>query len=406
MWLKGSSATPKRAILPLEGPICNRDIYRTNPNFVFRTINIIMSLRRKSCDACFQGRRKCDLNFPVCTRCQKNQKICHYIRSPPVPKERDALDVSASALNWALDGTSRNPEQLRQDEDDTWDPAFNFDLQQSDLIGGFLPFSLPSFLGNLGELQPVSGSTRSWEWVIEQLKSYPQSFAQCSETTFIHKELYRNQLPPSIRTAFGVCSAHTCTNNGIGSMMFQILNAEAGELLMPPANVTLLEALSRMQAMVLYQIIRIYHGDLKQRILAERQESSVVALGLQLLHRADIELREEQATWENWILAESIRRTVMVTFMLYAIYSIFKHGICAAYPTLSVLPVSTTQGIWNSPRTDMQHRSLGQTNKYLEYTNDWVAMPQAHPEPFEKMLLVACKGIDQVEALAFSAIVM
>lgn len=161
-----------------------------------------------------------------------------------------------------------------------------------------------------------------------------------------------------------------------------------------------------MQAIVLYQIIRIYHGDLEQRILAEQQESSVVALGLQLLHRADIELREEQATWENWILAESIRRTVMVAFMLYAIYSIFKHGICAAYPTVSILPVSTTSGVWESPRTDMQHRGLGQTTKYLEYTNDWVAMPQAHPEPFEKMLLVACKGIDQVEALAFPTVVI
>jgi hypothetical protein len=364
-----------------------------------------MSVRRKSCSTCFQGRRKCDLSYPVCKRCQRSQKTCHYIRTPPTT-DKNSPEVVDSAVDRSLDGanfadwTISSPGPVRRQED-IWDPAFSLDLQQSDLIDELLYPRVPNFLGSLGEIQPVSGNTRSWEWVIEQFKGYPRSFAQHIETTFIHRELFSNQLPPSIQAAFGVCAAHLCMNDANESMLFRTLDAEVLELLNPALDGTLLEALSRMQAMVLYQIIRTYHGNLKQRTVAEQQESLLGAWGLQLLHRADVELRGEQPRWENWILAESIRRTVMVTFMLRAVYSIFKHGICPEYPTLSLLPVSTKASLWNSPGTTLQDRDQNETMKYRDFTELWLASPQRKLEPFEKMLLVACKGIEQVEILSF-----
>jgi hypothetical protein len=260
--------------------------------------------------------------------------------------------------------------------------------------------TVPSFLGNLGDLQPVSGNTRSWEWVIEQLKSYPRAFAQHAESTFIHKESYRNELPRAMQAAFGVCAAYACMNDANKSMILRSLEAEAMELLSPAPEGTLLEALSWMQAMVLYQTIRLFHGELKQRNIAEQQESLIGAKGLQLLQRANVELRGEIPTMENWILAESIRRTVMVAFMLYAVYSIFKHGVCPEYPTLSILPISTKAALWNSPTAHLNYGSFADTVKYREFTEMWLASPPRKLEPFEKMLLVACKGIEQVEALS------
>lgn len=260
--------------------------------------------------------------------------------------------------------------------------------------------SVPSFLGNLGEVQPVSGNTQSWEWVIEQLKSYPRTFGQHAETTFIHKELYCDQLPHTIRAAFGVSAAYACTNEANKSMLFRTLDAEALELLNAALEGTLLEALSRLQAMVLYQIIRLFHGDLKQRTVAEQQESLMGAWGLQLLQRASVELRSAHLTWGDWILAESIRRTVMIAFMLYGVYSVFKHGICPEYPTLSILPVSTKAALWNSPGAYLQHGDWVDTMKYRDFAELWLASPKRKLEPFEKMLLVACKGTEQVEALS------
>jgi hypothetical protein len=364
-----------------------------------------MSVRRKSCNNCFQGRRKCDLSYPVCKRCRKNQKTCSYVRTPPTTGG-DTPEVVDSAVDRSLDTadfvdwTICPSGPLQRQDIDAWDSAFSFDSQQSSLIDELLYPRVPNFLGDLGEIQPVSGNTQSWEWVIEQLKSYPRTFAQGVETTFIHKELYSDKLPSSIRAAYGVCAASICMNDRNESMLFRALDAEALELLNPALDETLLEALSRMQAIVLYQIIRIYRGNLKQRTAAEQQEGLIGARGLQLLHRADVELRGKELTPENWILAESIRRTVMVAFMLSAVYSIFKHGVCSALPTLSVLPVSTRAILWSSPDTILQDGDLDETIKYRDFTELWLASPQRKLESFEKMILVACKGIEHVEALS------
>jgi hypothetical protein len=369
------------------------------------SINYIMSVRRKSCETCFQGRRKCDLSYPVCKRCQRSKKSCHYIRTPPTTK-KSAPDIAGGAIDRSLDTTNYidwavcSPGPLRQQEDDVWDTAFIFDLQQSNLLDEMLYPHVPSFLGDLGEIQPVSGNNQSWEWVIEQLKSYPWTFAQYVETTFIHKKLYRDLLPSSIRAAFGVCTAYVYVNDATESMLFRTLDAEASELLNRAPDGTLLEALSRMQAMVLYQIIRIYRGDLRQRAIAEQQGSILGMWGLQLIHRADIELRSEKLSWESRILAESVRRTVMVAFMLHGVYSIFKHGICPEFPTLSILPVSTKTTLWNSEDTNLQLHDQDETMKYRDFTELWLASPKRKLESFEKMLLVACKGIEQVELLS------
>jgi hypothetical protein len=105
--------------------------------------------------------------------------------------------------------------------------------------------------------------------VAEQLKSYPSSSAQHSETAFIHRDLHHHELPSPIRVAFGICAAHLCVNKGNKAMLFRTLDAKMSTLFQPTQDDSLLQALSKMQAMLLCQIIRIYHGDDKQRNLAE-----------------------------------------------------------------------------------------------------------------------------------------
>jgi hypothetical protein len=143
-----------------------------------------MSLRRKLCDACFIGRRKCDPTYPGCKRCQKNQKIFRFV-SIFHTTQQDTVDRSVREMVSA-DRNICSSEQLSRQERAFRDMAFDFNL---------LCPSVPNLLSNLGELQPITGNTQTWQWVIEQLKSYPQAFAQYGEMTFIHKNLYRDSVP-------------------------------------------------------------------------------------------------------------------------------------------------------------------------------------------------------------------
>lgn len=260
--------------------------------------------------------------------------------------------------------------------------------------------TIPNQLGILGDPQPVSGSDRSWQWVVKELKYSPAALVQLGESTFIHKTLHQDALPPPIRTAFGICAAHLTVPQANKRLFFRSLEAEAAELLKSTTSGTIPQELSKLQAAALYLIIGLLHGGIKERVNAERQESRMMMMGLQLLRRADQELDNAELKWETWVVAESTRRTVMVIFLVYGLYSLSKDGICCGFPTMAVLPVSTSASSWISEGIYAENPSPNATTTYGDFTQSWIASPARKLEPFEKLLLVACKGLDAVEILS------
>ncbi|KAH8689489.1 hypothetical protein BGW36DRAFT_433488 [Talaromyces proteolyticus] len=354
-----------------------------------------MPFRRKSCDACFSGRRKCDLAFPVCGRCQRNKKECKYASTPQ--SHADESDHSSNIYH------HRPPSSTTELDLHSWssdDFAIDFCLNDSRLIGELLTQNIPNMLGELGDVQPVAGTTRSWKWVIRQLKQYPGEFVQHAETPFIHKTFDHGLGGELVRTAFGICAGCVCMNEVNQSMLFAALDIEMANLLDLTVRNSLRADLSRMQAIVLYQIIRLFYGDTKQQAIVEQHHDHIAASALRLLHRANVELDATPATWEIWVLAESIRRTVMIAFLVFSVYSISKHGVCPELPTLSILPVSLKQEFWTSETTYLLHSTEEQIVKYPDFTSLWLASPPRILDPFEKLVLVACKGIEAVEALS------
>ncbi|KAJ0427126.1 hypothetical protein BJY00DRAFT_8728 [Aspergillus carlsbadensis] len=390
-----------------------------------------MSLRRKSCNACFKGRRKCDLGYPTCATCRKTRKTCHYAY-PPIQQTRSAeesttvqTDSRASATPSISTGTSSMIELLEAIDNTTPDSLFEagavlelfgqgtrlseddrVSLDQS-IFGNSQPSILPAdaptppsihiFLGSLGEVQPIQSRIPAWKWLIEELKSYPREFAQRTETIFLHRELYRDSLPQAIRAAYGISSNHCLTPETSQKMLFRVIDAEVLELLKPSYGTELLEELARLQAFVLYQTVRLFHGGLEQRFMAEQQQSLVMTMALKLLSRSRTEIGDNEAgNWRTWILAECIRRTVIVIYFLYGINSVFQNGICAGLHTLVKLPLSTTIGSWNSESNHLRH-GYGATIPYETFLSRWLVSTPRKLDPFEKFLLVPCQGLDTVE---------
>jgi len=84
--------------------------------------------------------------------------------------------------------------------------------------------------------------------------------------------------------------------------------------------------------------------------------------------------------------------------MVHAVYSIFKHGICPELPTLTTLPVSTKQNFWHLRAAYLEHSFEDETLKYIDITALWLAAPARKLEAFEKVIIVACKGLEAVKA--------
>ncbi|CAH0055574.1 unnamed protein product [Clonostachys solani] len=288
-------------------------------------------------------------------------------------------------------------------------PGPSFDMASlSDFPSGsssgldFLPAGSqpsPRLLGPLGEVKPIEGSSESWQWVLGQLKSYPRAFAEQSQTLFIHPHLYRDSMPRSIRAAFGASSASCLLSQSNRIMLFRLIDIEVLQLLQNnEPNLTLLDELARLQALVLYQTIRLFHGGIEQRMLAEQQQTVLMSSALKLLARSQAELQKAEAVcWASWILAECIRRTALVVYMLYGVHSIVRQGICIGFHTLVALPMSTAFNSWNSEADHLNQPEPTRTITYEMFTEGWPAMPRKLL-PLEKFLLVPCKGINTIEA--------
>lgn len=414
-----------------------------------------MSLRRKSCDACFRGRRRCDREYPTCGTCRRTKKGCHYVYAPissarlpddsisadtdtaessPTHPDMSFLGLEGDQFNSPCDdsapGTARcSSTSLQRNTAASWSSS-----SASSGSPRTLPkLNIPNFLGGLGEVQRIEGSTDSWRWAIGELRRCPRDFATRGETLFLHKNLYRDAMPRAIRSALGTSAAFCMLEEDRRKLLFRALDAEVLELLRDPTLMdpddgwgqygtgvtntsgstsggsTLIYELARLQALIIYQMMRLFGGGLEQHLIVEQQRGLVTTWALQLLRRSQAEiggdgdhLSDEVGSvdcWHSWIVAESIRRTVIIVYMFYGMYSLATHGFCPEIPTLSKLPVSTAPASWHSEAAYMaRNRSCGaqQTLTYEEFTQAWAVSRPQRLDPFDKLLIVPCQGFEGI----------
>lgn len=136
-------------------------------------------------------------------------------------------------------------------------------------------------------------------------------------------------------------------------------------------------------------------------MLAERQEYLVRSYALKLLQLSNTELRDTPRTWETWILAESIRRTVYIAFKLYTSYSMSRYGLCSEIQAMNMLPISTNSGLWYS--TEREGRQVpvrDDVMTYKDFAEFYGRTPRRIVEPFERLIIVGCKRrIEQVDGI-------
>jgi len=150
-----------------------------------------------------------------------------------------------------------------------------------------------------------------------------------------------------------------------------------------------------LQALVLYQIIRLLDGDVRQRVNAERhlQLLDSWTLSLQQNYYQVLGMSEDKNSYRYWVLIESIRRTTMISVLLRTLCSVVKVGYCELVPLLSALPVSNTAHLWTAPDTEWRNQHSADNDEvltYVEWTQKWNAGNVNEIDEYEKLLLVTC----------------
>ncbi|KAH8767323.1 hypothetical protein F5883DRAFT_419085 [Diaporthe sp. PMI_573] len=336
----------------------------------------------KACESCAKSKRKCGKESPRCHRCSSRDLECIYplptrpssfvrlqdapmssVTSIPMVPAEVATSIPMLARPSALLPVPYSPiKQLSTDwfmSPDSW--RIDYDLPPHTEPVPPSPYSrvaLKAFL------------TTGQGWLSDWIST--------GGTTFIHKQLYSFQLPRCVQDAYTAVALYLLRTDENEDMVHRTIEDRSAQLLVDEEKHTTSSSLnpfghlSRVHALLAYQIICLLDGDIRLRALAEERipimrswlkqmlESVSFAsqltplgatgamtaargLGLGICHNPS---SQEEVLWHAWIFAESVRRTWIFSEGLHTVYHVMLQGwstCCGA------LKFTTAAQVWDAP---------------------------------------------------------
>ncbi|RYO54779.1 hypothetical protein AA0116_g9211 [Alternaria tenuissima] len=213
------------------------------------------------------------------------------------------------------------------------------------------------------------------EFVAKRLAAIPRRFASQAQTMFIHRMNFQYTCPTALQDAMSACALYSMKTEANQALVFGHVQQKCQQLVTSTdaQSASKTELLAALQALVLYQMIRLFDGDVHLRALAEADESVTLqwANRLKTLLRDSTVVRHSAASpitrvgfhsssshqrgisvdssdnWQYWLTTESIRRTIITTYVLSGIYNFLKLGYDGPTPDLR-LSFTAQTALWGA----------------------------------------------------------
>ncbi|KAJ6161449.1 hypothetical protein N7470_004845 [Penicillium chermesinum] len=367
--------------------------------------------RQKSCTACAAGKRQCNRQTPHCGRCLARGIPCTYIHGTPrVVQARARSPVSSDDTPASFESLDRSIPDLSDEFlsiAEASEPWFSGYEADEDFFS-WMSLS-PSLLGfpQLSPMEETPDIRRIDKWSKEQslrcIKEFSRMFAKHRCTPFIHARLYEAELPDAMADAFTVSAAYHAKSPETQDLVFRILEKKSSQLAYKDyQQESIAELLAAVQALVLFHTIQLFDGDIRQRSIAERDGEQFMRMVEQLRVRA-IELGPA-STWQAWIFGESLRRTVILAYFMMDIFQTLKQGYCSNVPTLSVLPFTAGENLWEATTDASWQKKVSNADSTMVLYGDFASSfkrgrLRGKLSPFERFLLRPCAGEEYREII-------
>ncbi|KAF2794219.1 hypothetical protein K505DRAFT_324909 [Melanomma pulvis-pyrius CBS 109.77] len=382
--------------------------------------------RHKSCLACIHTKRKCDQTWPRCQRCVARGSECQYIgrkRHQPQRSTNSDVDQSVPVVEPSRGQTSSNL-QLQQYHAEPMslfttcpdDALFEFPNHPFSLgsMSGDDTFILDSIQNNVPEqvlssadpnVRDITSDARLQarvEFVATRLATIPRTFAEQGQTMFIHRMQFQQRRPSALQDAMSACALYCMKGVANQTLVFRNLEHRCQELIARTnaLNASKTDLLAALQALLLYQMMRLFDGDIRLRAQAEADEPIAILWASQLrahmcnaaqatlaasgLTDTSIVAIDCRSDWQSWLLDESTRRTVITAFMLKGVYSFLKLGYDS--PTELRVYFTAQAALWGA-QSDVGWRRAQEERERLEIrVTHWEeAMAKAKPIDLEEL---------------------
>ncbi|KAK8063038.1 hypothetical protein PG997_015135 [Apiospora hydei] len=360
---------------------------------------------RRACVACTKAKRQCTKQVPSCRRCTGRRIPCAYPPARPavetqVPAAASSSDDITSAT---LDsGAMLVIEQCRADASalaTTTSIASPREQSTPDDTPLDTPDTLPRPAADQSMIVaniPANTSERETDWFLAQQSFVPETTVPEEFLLDLPTNLMVDQILHFVDLikkwlkewdAYGTLALYFLGKNASNQNgIFQIIDDRVtqlfedqtrnDELLLSAGSSCsqtrdLFGRLSRVQALVAYQIVRLFDGDIRMRARAEADlpmqtawtkdlwaqtrksvspaapgcDASTSPLNQSIPFDGLVSLDGAVVAWKLWILTESIRRTWLASNLVMELYHYVKHGWSRCPGSI---PFTMRAGLWDA----------------------------------------------------------
>jgi hypothetical protein len=352
----------------------------------------------RSCYACIKAKRRCKTGVPKCERCRIKDIECLYINEPLVSNSADKQPLahySPKIQEASLDNRLIASRQKMTSLDMIYShyTYLNTPLR---LIREWCyskttstgPAACESTLPLLEWRQDLATVV----YLAAHLKSVPITFSREARTVFIHCTLYSRWLPEHIKKAYATCRAYSLTMENGAGFCFKDLHQRLDELINEfPALRSFRDLLASLQALLLYLLICIFHEDSQQRRFAETHIVTLNQWTRHVWEQAPNRITQKLSAWEAWAFGESVRRSIITSYLVRAVYQIAKFGYHPHSMFVETLPFDRHTWLWDaesaSAWSSLPRDPLQSMISYREYVTNFANQRIESISLFESLLL-------------------
>jgi hypothetical protein len=302
-----------------------------------------------------------------------------------LPTATDSLDSLESVINYNIDG-----------EDQTA-------LTRSH------PMSSLSFFS--ANITPFAKKRIGYS--IEQLKLAPRTMIEENATIWCHPMLYEEYMPRQLQDAHAACALYLARNETNADFVARHIETRVKELIDTPLPETSLETLARAHALILYQIMLVFGGDIQLYSQAEALLPYLEIIGNMLLV-LQIEQTDPSGplplypsssvcvAWTSFVLRESLRRTILSLFQLITLCGLLRgHYSSCAHNLVQGNKVTMSAYLWNAKNAFEFGVAWNEKEHFLVQELDFTkVLSDAKPDDldtFARTILVGIKGLDDMK---------
>lgn len=350
---------------------------------------------KKACEACAIAKRRCGKETPHCLRCRTRGIECTYPPTKPTcfvlcgddafPFEHEILSSSTvplSTCSLGLQSRVDNPRLSLDSDLPGLSSTFVEDQPASSWFTSPETWKIDRFL----QVEHNQFTAVGLKRLMKMNHRWLSEWAEKGSNPFIHSQLYRTRFPRCVQDAYTILSCYLHKTVSNEKAIFQIIEDRAKQLLaehgipsvdsfqgnISASSFTLdsLEHIARVHALLIYQTLCLYDGDIRLRHVAESHipvlnswtqqmvdhASQAACLGASVISSAYQQSAvdfgqsyialHENVLWYSWILAESIRRTWLVASGIQGTYLVFQRD--RAVPCQGGMMFTTRQGVWEA----------------------------------------------------------